>query len=127
MIVADTDVLIDSTRGREPMRSWIATAIQQRALATTVINAFELLGGARAKADYRKVDALLGGIDLYPLDEAAMRVAAGIRRNLEVDGMSLEAADCLIAGICIARSVPLLTRNRAHFERVQGLVLAPLP
>ena len=32
-------------------------------------------------------------------------------------------ADYLIAGICLDRNAILLTRNRDHFERVQGLSL----
>ncbi len=33
-------------------------------------------------------------------------------------------ADYLIAGICLSRNAMLLTRNRAHFERIPGLHLA---
>jgi len=34
--------------------------------------------------------------------------------------------DILIAGICLAHDLPLLTRNQAHFERIPDLVLFPL-
>jgi predicted nucleic acid-binding protein len=33
-------------------------------------------------------------------------------------------ADYLIAGVCLSRSAILLTRNRAHFERVRGLSIS---
>ena len=39
--------------------------------------------------------------------------------------MSTALADCLIAGICIARSAALLTRNVSHFARIPGLALVP--
>lgn len=29
--------------------------------------------------------------------------------------------DFLIAGLCISRSVPLITRNTSHFSRIKGL------
>jgi predicted nucleic acid-binding protein len=36
-------------------------------------------------------------------------------------------ADYMIAGICLAHSAVLLTRNRKHFERVAGLTLGWKP
>jgi predicted nucleic acid-binding protein len=38
----------------------------------------------------------------------------------------LRVADHLIAGICLAPELPLLTRNVAHLDRVDGLVLVPV-
>ena len=35
-------------------------------------------------------------------------------------------ADSLIAGIALARNLPLFTRNRKHFERVPNLKLIEL-
>ncbi len=42
MIVADSDVLVDALRGREPYASRIAEALEADSLATTVVSAFEL-------------------------------------------------------------------------------------
>ena len=43
MIVADSDVLIDSLRGKEPARSRVELELKTGQLATTAINALELL------------------------------------------------------------------------------------
>jgi predicted nucleic acid-binding protein len=48
-----------------------------------------------------------------------------LRRALAAQGLPIGMADYMIAGICVARSAALLTRNRAHFERVPGLALVP--
>lgn len=74
MILADSDVLIDALRGREP-------------------------------------------------NEAASRAVATARRELEGRGETIGMSDYLIAGVCLARPLPLLTRNRAHFDRIPGLIL----
>ena len=124
MIVADSDVLIDALRGRQPMRDRIAVELRGGALATTVINLFELLAGARTAAERAKVEKLLGALTILPLDEAAARQGATIRRTLEAAGQTIGMADSLIAGLCIVRGAILLTRNRALFEWVEGLVLA---
>lgn len=127
MIVADSDVLIDGLRGREPGAARISHEIRSGNLATTVVSAFELLSGARTDSERNKVQTLLRSLPLLPLDEEAGIAAAEIRRNLEAAGSGIGMADYLIAGICLTRSASLLTRNLKHFERVPGLSLIRLP
>ena len=124
MIIADSDVLIDALRGREPARGRIALELSSGKLATTAVNAFELLGGARTPREEGAVFSLLQALAILPLDEAAARAAARVRQALEAQGLGIGMADYLIAGVCLARSGILLTRNRAHFERVPGLALS---
>ncbi len=126
MIIADTDVLIDSLHGKEPVKERIELELETGRLATTAITAFELLGGARTPKHRAKVEILLAAMKIVPLDDSACREAADIRLELESKGMGLSMADYLIAGICLSRSAILLTRNRKHFERVSGLVLGTL-
>lgn len=124
MIVADTDALIDFLRGREPLADRVDRELSTGALATTAVTAFELRSGARSEQESEVVDTLLGALQLLPLDAAAASRAAEVRRGLEADGQPIGMADCLIAGVCLARSAILLTRNRDHFERVPDLALA---
>jgi tRNA(fMet)-specific endonuclease VapC len=126
VIVADTDVLIDALRGREPARGRIAAAIAAGALATTAVSLFELLSGAGEEEERDVVGLLLAALPVLPFDAAAGEAAAAARRGLEASGRGIGIADYQIAGICISRSAPLLTRNRRHFERVPGLVLGAL-
>ena len=125
MIVADTDVLIDSLRGAEPARSRIDLELSTGRLATTVITAFELLSGARRPTHRSSIEQLLGALTVLPLESNAGE-AAGIRCQLESRGEGIGMADYLIAGICLSRNAMLLTRNQAHFQRIQGLHLATL-
>jgi tRNA(fMet)-specific endonuclease VapC len=126
VIVADTDVLIDALRGRDPAKSRIAIELRAGSLATTVVNAFELLSGARESRERTKVETLLGALSFLSLDQAAARTAASLRRELESRGAGIGMADYLIAAICLERNAILLTRNRSHFERVPDLVLGTL-
>jgi tRNA(fMet)-specific endonuclease VapC len=126
VIVADSDVLIDALRGREPATGRIRRELTSGELATTSISAFELLSGAGDARARRAIEALLAASTVLPVDDAAGRVAAGIRRDLEADGRPIGMADYLIAGVCLVRAAPLLTRNRAHFQRVPGLALASI-
>jgi predicted nucleic acid-binding protein len=121
MMVADSDVLIDALRGREPAQARIAQAIESRLLATTTISLFELLSGATSARERTKVETLLAVLPILPVDEASATAASHVRRALERQGRAIGFADYLIAGICLSRSLPLMTRNRDHFGRIEGL------
>lgn len=123
MIVADTDVLIDALRGREPARARIAEALAAGQLATTAVTAFELRSGADTDRTRAAIEQLLAPLEILPFDDAAAVRAGKLRRTLEAAGTPLGMADYLIAGICLTRSASLVTRNRSHFDRVDGLVL----
>ena len=61
---------------------------------------------------------------ILPLEEDGARKAAEIRRTLVSRGADIGMADSLIAGACLSVGGMLLTRNRRHFERIDGLKLA---
>ena len=123
MIVADSDVLIDALRGRQPAARRVAELLKSGSLATTAISVFELLSGAKRPAERTKVERLLGPLVVLPFDDRAGLAAAEARRTMETSGAGIGIADYLIAGICLARSATLFTRNRDHFQRVPGLTL----
>ncbi len=126
MIIADSDVLIDFLAGREPGVSRVTIELESRNFGTTVVTRFELLAGARNQTTEGLLHRLLDPLTTLPLDRAAADRAAGIRRSLESRGQAIGMADSLIAGIVLAHDAMLLTRNRKHFERVEGLKLATL-
>ena len=121
LIVADSDVLIDALRGREPAMARIRNELERSALGTTTITVFELLSGARTAASRKKIQKLLAAMRILALDERAAYAAAGVRRELDAKGISIGMADYLTAGICLVHSATLLTRNMEHFQRVPGL------
>ncbi len=126
LILADSDVLIDALRGRELAMARIANELKKTTLGTTTVTVFELLSGAKTAASRKKIQKLLGAMRIFAFDQAAAEAAAEARQRLEAQGTSIGMADYLIAGICLARSATLLTRNRRHFEKVSGLLLAQL-
>lgn len=126
MMIADSDVLIDFLRGKGGGARRIHLELETGRLATTVLSVFELLGGARGQREQQRVGTLLDALTILPLDAAAARRAAEIRRDLERAGRKIATADSLIAGICVHHRGVLLTRNRSHFERIAGLHLGTI-
>lgn len=123
MMIADSDMLIDFLRGRDPGHGRIQIELRTGGLATTSVNAFELASGARSSKEQAKVEILLEALKILPVDAQAADLAAGVRRTLEADGNGIGMADYLIAGVCLAQAATLLTRNLEHFRRVPGLHL----
>ena len=123
MIVADTDVLIDFLVGIEPVKTQIAEYIKTEQLQTTAVTCFELLSGADESKRGHAVRQLLDALNVLSLDRVSASHAAEVRRRLDRAGQTIGMGDSLIAGIALAHSQPLFTRNRARFERVENLEL----
>jgi tRNA(fMet)-specific endonuclease VapC len=126
MIIADSDVLIDYLRLRNPAADQVTSLIQNRDLCTTAISCFEILSGTRTAHQLASARRLMADIPILQLDLESAERGAQVRRGLEERGMAIGFADSLIAGIVLTAQFPLLSRNRRHFERVEGLVVAPL-
>lgn len=125
MIIADTDVLIDYLRGTESVRRQVVAYRESEGLQTTAVTCFELLSGARGKLRHQTRE-LMATIPVLPLTRESASRAAGVCQELESKGRSIGTADSMIAGIALANDLPLLTRNRKHFEHIDGLALVPL-
>ena len=83
-----------------------------------------MLSGARGARELEIIGRLLDSMKTVPLDPTAADRAAAVRRGLERKGTEIGMADSLIAGIVLTVGGVLLTRNRRHFERIEGLDLA---
>ncbi len=126
MIVVDSDLLIDFLRDQEPAVSRLLQEMENSEVRTTAVNRFELLAGAQSAKQSATVQKFLDTIKALPLDDAAADRAAEVHRVLSKKGQDIGMADSLIAGIVLNHKATLLTRNRKHFERVQGLNLGNL-
>lgn len=124
MIIADTDVLIDYLRGRNPMAARVELELQSGGFATTAVTAFELWTGAKTPRQASAVELLLAAMTIVALDADAARAGADARKALLSRGEDIGMADCLIAGICLRDGSTLITRNRRHFARIDGLKLS---
>lgn len=123
LVIADTDVIIDFFSGSEPFAKMIANLIQEDRLALTSITVFELYAGVSGSKRLEQIDHLVSLTKVFPVRTEEALAAAGIYNKLKNQGKLIGIQDILIAGVCLARKHPLLTRNRDHFSRVSGLKL----
>ena len=125
MILADTDVLIDYLAGTRPIAERVKSYIESDNLQTTAVTCFELLSGAGENRRGDEVRRLIAAIPVLVLDREGATHAAIVRQQLSSSGFPIGMGDSLIAGIALAHDLPLLTRNRKHFENVENLSLIP--
>ena len=81
-------------------------------------------GLARSRKPDADADALrlfLEAVEVVPLDDAACRVFGEERARLREEGNLIGDMDLLIGATAISNNLTLLTNNRRHFERLQGL------
>jgi tRNA(fMet)-specific endonuclease VapC len=121
LVVVDTDLLIDYLRGRGAGVEIVRTLVRSRRLRVTTVTSLELRVGADFLA--RRDDILSLVRHALPLDLRSSLLAGAVSATLRAAGQEIGFADSLQAGICLRHDLPLATRNRAHFERVEGLQL----
>ena len=91
----------------------------------SVISLAELYDGlARSRnpdADTEALQLFLEAVEVVPLDDAACRVFGAERARLREEGNLIGDMDILIGATAISNNLTVLTNNRRHFERMQGL------
>ncbi len=122
--IADTDVLIDFLRNQGDEALRVELELKTGRLCTTAVTAFELWVGAKSPQEKAAVGTLLSALSILPLDAPSADRSGEIFRKLEAQGNGIGMADSLIAGICLNRDAILITRNRKHFSRVEGLKIS---
>jgi tRNA(fMet)-specific endonuclease VapC len=109
-VLLDSDVLIDHLRGHRKLK-----AIDEH-LSISVVTRTELYAGHQHEEP--RVEAVLERMVELDVDTVIARGAGRIKRDT-----GLKIADALIAATALEHDLPLMTRNRRHFERVPGLDL----
>ncbi len=112
-ILVASDVLVDHLRGHarfDPARDHAFYSVVTRA---------ELFAGRNV--DEEAVRTLLAPMVEILLDREIAEAAGRIRREVRV-----ALPNAIVAATALARAIPVVTRNRRHFEGVRGLrVRAP--
>jgi tRNA(fMet)-specific endonuclease VapC len=121
----DTNVVSDLVRAPRGRVAERVRVVGEDRVCTSIVVAAELRYGAANKGSTRlteQLEAVLGALDILPLDEPADATYGSIRVHLERTGQPIGANDLLIAAQAVALGHTLVTDNEREFMRVQGLV-----
>jgi tRNA(fMet)-specific endonuclease VapC len=121
----DTNACIRYLNGRSPALKAKLEAVPATQLCVCSVVKAELYFGAARSRDPDKTIAdqrvFLSRFRSLPFDDAAAESYAKIRSDLTQRGQLIGPNDLLIAAICLAHDVTLITHNVAEFGRIDGL------
>ena len=122
--LVDTDWAIDYMDGVSLLVNRLDRLLPE-GVALSIISLAELydgvFGSRNPQSDERILRRFLASVEVLPLDESTCRVFAQERRRLRASGALIGDLDLLIGATAIRHNLTLLTNNRRHFERLQGL------
>ena len=99
--------------------------LQPQGLALSIISLAELYEGVYysrdSEGDEQDLNNFLRGVTVLGLDEAIVKIFGRERGRLRAAGTLIGDFDLLIAATALHQNLTLLTNNRSHFERIDGL------
>jgi len=122
-VCVDTDVCVDFLRSKEPGLSLLINLFEKFDPCITSITAFELYLGHIKMNRKDRIEDFITQFSVLHFNLEAAIISAKIQATLEKKGEGIGVPDTLIAGICIAENIPLLTLNEKHFSKVDDLKL----
>ncbi len=100
-------------------------ALQPEGLGLSVVALAELYEGVSYSRDpeesERKLNDFLDSVNIVGLDEQTARIFGRERGRLRRAGQIIGDMDLLIAATALQYDFILLSNNRRHFERIEGL------
>jgi tRNA(fMet)-specific endonuclease VapC len=128
MVCLDTTFLVDLVRANpEAEKKLLHFLENDERITTTPVNAAELYDGAYStksrKTETERVGGLLEHLDLLEVSLAVCEKYGRLVNDLKAKGTPIGDLDTLVASTALIHRQILLTRNKAHFEKVPGLVV----
>ena len=120
----DTDWVIHALHG-SPAVVQRLEELTDDGIGISIISTAELYQGAFYSLEPRANEALLlefiSGYDVIPVDDEICRLFARERGRLKTAGTPVSDLDLLIGCTALRHGLTLLSNNRRHFKRLQGL------
>ena len=128
MVCLDTTFLVDLVRAKPEAEGKLLHYLEgDERITTTPVNAAELFDGAYStrsrRTEAERVGGLLEHLELLELSLAVCEKYGRLVNDLKAKGSPIGDLDTLVASTAIVHRQVLLTRNKAHFEKVPGLVV----
>lgn len=126
LILVDTDVLIDTSRGVQDAISCIQQLERLSTVAISSITEMELIVGCRNRNELQALERFLKRFQVVKVSEAITDIATNLLKQYRLSH-GLLIADALIASTAITLSVPFVSKNQRDYRFISNLNLLPYP
>ena len=125
-MIEDTSFVIDILRADDDALTFLELLEKEqrpeKVASITVLELYEGIERSSASDDRRQsILNVLETKHVIAADLAVMRRAGRLSGELIADGAQIDREDCIIAATALLVDEPVVTRNTAHFERIDGL------
>jgi tRNA(fMet)-specific endonuclease VapC len=122
--LVDADWVVHYLNGHQDIVARL-NVVKHPGLGLSTVSLGELYEGAYYSrdplGDERGLQAFLYGVTLLSLDEETAKIFGRARGRLRAQGLLIGDSDLWIAATALQYNLTLLTNNRRHFERIDGL------
>ncbi|MBI3037174.1 type II toxin-antitoxin system VapC family toxin [Candidatus Woesearchaeota archaeon] len=126
-VCLDSTWIYDFLKGKRNAVVALEAVKSSHSLATTSINAYEIIYGLLRKKEEKKLVAvmeLFKSVRMLDFDLSAAGKAAQIGATLEKKGKMINEFDILVAGAMLANDCrKIITENTKDFEKVDGITV----
>ncbi|MES2108232.1 MAG: type II toxin-antitoxin system VapC family toxin [Bacteroidota bacterium] len=120
-MVIDTNIFIEHLRAKEKSTTALYKLSDKPALYLSSVTVYELYMGAVTPEKERDIQNIINGLIVLPFTDAVAVKASQIYHHLKAIHQSVEFRDIFIAATCIVNKLPIVTLNKKHFKRIEGL------
>ena len=122
LICLDTSILIDYYRKKNKSKTKFVLLAKKYKFSISVITKLEILAGVRGD-QLAFWNIIFEKIDILPLSEKDVEVAANIIQTLTRKNKIIGLKDILIASTAISNGLKISTLNQKDFIRIENLRL----
>lgn len=127
-VLVDTDILSLFFRNNQNVVSNFKTYLKEYdKINLSIITFYEILSGLKHRDASKQLDFFLKFAkhnSILPLTKESTTISSDLYARLRKGGKMLDDIDILIAGVSIANNLVLITHNKDHFKRIEGLEIA---
>jgi tRNA(fMet)-specific endonuclease VapC len=121
----DTDILSLFFRGHPQVVAQFGayTKVYDK-INISIITYYEILSGLKHRDAHKQLEVFLDFTsqnEVIPLTESSVSLSADMYAATRTQGSPIDDIDILIAGIAMANDWVMVTHNRKHFEKLDGI------
>jgi len=120
-MVADTGIFIEHLRAKDKLSTTLYKISENIDVYISAVTLYELYMGATTKDKEKDVRNITENFTVLPFTDTVAQKAAELYHKLRLSNQMIEFRDIFIAATCIVHELPIVTLNKKHFKRIDGL------